>query len=372
MTDTQQPTRGGRARRKVVLTSIVGVAAAVAIGVTATRGGDSATVTRMADRTPVASASEPAVEDELRVSTAGWSTDFTKHSVPLGEFFGGGPGKDGIPAIDDPVFATTAESAEYLEAREPVILVELNGEARIYPIQVLIWHEIVNDTLGGTPIAVTFCPLCNTALVFERTLDGQLLDFGTSGNLRNSDLVMFDRQTETWWQQFGGDGVVGELTGKKLTPVPAQLTAWEDARATHPDADVLSRDTGFSRPYGQNPYVGYDDIDRPPFFPVENEDDRLNPKDRVVFIEHEGEAVAVPLTALEVAGEIELAVGGRDIVVGFEEGVRSALDGAEIGSSRDVGSATARDASTGELVPFDTPFWFAVGAFAPDARIVEN
>jgi len=251
-----------------------------------------------------------------------------------------------------------------------VILVELDGEARIYPIQVLIWHEIVNDTVGETPVAVTFCPLCSTALVFERILDGRLLDFGTTGNLRNSDLVMFDRQTETWRQQFGGEAIVGELTGSELTQVPTRLIAWDEAREAQPDAAVLSRDTGFARPYGQNPYVGYDDIDRPPFFPVANEDDRLNPKERVVFIENGGEAIAVPLSALEEVGQIDAPVGGRDLVVAFEGGVRSALDSDSIAASRDVGSATVREAATQDLVAFDIPFWFAVGAFAPDAVIV--
>jgi Protein of unknown function (DUF3179) len=322
--------------------------------------------------TGAARSSEPevAVEDELDFATAGSSTDFARHSVPLGEFSSGGPGKDGIPAIDAPRFVAASE-ADFLEAREPVVQLELNGDARAYPLQILIWHEIVNDTVGGMPVTVTFCPLCNTTIVFDRRLDGRVLDFGTTGNLRNSDLVMYDRQTQSWWQQFGGEAVVGELTEKKLRQLPASIVAWEDFRRAHPEGRVLSRDTGFSRSYGENPYSGYDSVDTPPFFPVENlDDDRLPPKERVVFIERGGEQVVVPFSALTEAKTIEVEVGGEELEVTWRPGTRSALDSGVIASARDVGTALVRSRETGELVVFDLPFWFAVAAFAPDAEIV--
>jgi hypothetical protein len=195
---------------------------------------------------------EPSPPPGLR---GGWDTDFSKRSVSLGEFRSGGPGKDGIPAIDDPKFVTV-EDADFLESREPVIELVVDGDARAYPIQILIWHEIVNDVVDGAPVAVTFCPLCNTAIVFDRRVKEQVLDFGTTGNLRNSDLVMYDRQTESWWQQFGGEALVGELTGFELEQLPARIVAWADFRREHAGGKVLSRDTGFSRSYGQNPYVG--------------------------------------------------------------------------------------------------------------------
>jgi len=322
---------------------------------------------------PSQAAEEPKPDNELSVDSASWKTDFSKHTVPLSEFMSGGPGKDGIPAIDEPKFVSVDEADEWLEDREPVIELELEGEARAYPIQILIWHEIVNDTVAGRPVAVTFCPLCNTALVFDRELDGQVLDFGTTGNLRSSDLVMYDRQTESWWQQFGGDAVVGELAGAELEHIPARIVAWEDFAARHPGGDVLSRDTGHNRAYGANPYRGYDDVDSGPLFGAGNsDDDRLAPKERVVFIERGDDAVAVPFTALEKLGRVEVEVGGESLEVIWVPGVRSALDSTNIFEGRTVGSADVRSLDSDAPAAFDTPFWFAVAAFRPDVRIVPS
>jgi Protein of unknown function (DUF3179) len=320
---------------------------------------------------PAPAAGGEASRDEgLQVSKAGWKTDFGRHTVPLDEFLSGGPGKDGIPAVDSPTFVSVAE-ADWLADREPVIELELGTRVRAYPLQILIWHEIANDTVAGTPVAVTFCPLCNTALVFDRRLDGRILDFGTTGNLRNSDLVMYDRQTETWWQQFGGEGVVGELAGKRLRQLPARIVAWEDFAARHPNGEVLSRDTGFPRPYGQNPYTGYDDVDSGPLFGAANDGDRrLPPKERVVFIERGEDAVAVPLSWLAQEKRVVVEVGGENLEVVFAGTASSALDSADIAEGRLVGSAEVRSPATGEPVPFDQPFWFAVAAFRPDVRIV--
>jgi hypothetical protein len=252
-----------------------------------------------------------------------------------------------------------------------VIELELDGVARAYPIQILIWHEVVNDTIAGTPVAVTFCPLCNTALVFDRRLDGRILDFGTTGNLRNSDLVMYDRQTETWWQQFGGEALVGDLAGKELRQLPARIVAWEDFATRHPGAEVLSRDTGFSRPYGQNPYTGYDDVDSGPFFGAANSGDtRLPPKERVVYIEQGDDAVAVPLSWVAQQRRITVEVGGEQLEVLFTGTASSALGSPAIAEGRQVASADVRSVGTRESVPFDQPFWFAVAAFRPDVRVI--
>jgi hypothetical protein len=299
---------------------------------------------------------------------AGWETDFSKHSVPLDEFMSGGPGKDGIPAVDDPKFAAV-DDADFLDDREPVIELVVEGDARAYPIQILIWHEIVNDVVGDVPVAVTFCPLCNTAIAFDRRVDDETLDFGTTGNLRNSDLVMYDRQTESWWQQFGGEALVGELTGTKLEQLPSRILAWADFRREHPAGKVLSRDTGFSRPYGQNPYVGYDSVDSSPLFPTKNADDeRLPPMERVVFIERGDEAAVVPFSTLREKKVVRVEVGGSRLIVRWRPGVASSLDVDQSAAGRDVGTAEVRE--DGRLVEFDSPFWFAVAAFRPDVRIV--
>jgi Protein of unknown function (DUF3179) len=300
--------------------------------------------------------------------TAGWRTNFDRGAVPLAEFQSGGPGKDGIPAIDEPKVVPVA-GAGFLEPREPVIALEVDGDARAYPLQILIWHEIVNDELGGVPVAVTFCPLCNTAIVFDRRVDGEVLDFGTTGNLRNSDLVMYDRQTESWWQQFGGRALVGELTGAELDQLPAKIVAWRSFAREHPDGTVLSRETGYSRSYGENPYPGYDDVDSPPLFATRKSDDeRLPPKERVVFVERGKDAVVIPFSVLRARRVIRFALDGGRFVARWRAGVASALDAGTVAGGRDVGAAEVREG--GRLVGFDQPFWFAVAAFRPEARIV--
>ena len=147
-------------------------------------------------------------------------TDFSKKSVDLSEIMSGGPPRDGIPPIDNPKFVTPSEAAQWLDAEEPVLVYRHGGQVKAYPLQILIWHEIANDTVGGKPVVLTFCPLCNSILVFDRNVGGRILDFGTTGKLRNSDLIMWDRQTESWWQQLTGEGIVGTYTGTVLTSCP--------------------------------------------------------------------------------------------------------------------------------------------------------
>jgi hypothetical protein len=301
---------------------------------------------------------------------ATWRTDFSKALVSLDEFRSGGPPKDGIPAVDFPQFSR-ADTIDWLGNREPVIVVKVEGETRAYPLQILIWHEIVNDTVGGVPVSVTFCPLCNTAIVFDRRLDGETYDFGTTGKLRESDLVMYDRQTETWWQQFSGEALVGARAGEKLDQIPAQIMAWEDFWVEYPDAPVLNRDTGFVRDYGTNPYVGYDDIDNPPLFATSNEDDdRLPPKERVAYLELGDDAYAVPFSEFARTPRVTFDTPEGEVDVRWSGGVASALDGVGIASGRAVG--TTRVTLDGRPVPFHEPFWFAVAAFRPDVEIVRG
>jgi hypothetical protein len=354
-------------------------------------------------------------DDALGVSTAGWETDFSKHSVPLSEFQSGGPPRDGIPPIDAPSYVSQAEADTWLAPEEPVIAVALKQDdgsvvARAYPLQILLWHEIVNDTLGETPVAVTFCPLCYTAVAYDRRLepDGAVYDFGTTGNLRHSDLVMWDRQTESWWQQFSGDAIVGELTGAHLTFLPAQIVSWQAFKEAYPEGDVLSRETGFDRPYGTNPYPGYDDIDSRPFLFDGATDERLPPMERVVGVVLEDEGVAYPYPVLQERRVIEDQIGDEEIAVLWAPGASSAVDTQDVVSGRDIGQAgvfsrdlggrllsfrpgaadTFADAETnstwdvtgqaitGDLagerltsLPHTVVFWFAWAAFQPEGRL---
>jgi hypothetical protein len=202
-------------------------------------------------------------------------TDFSRATVKLEEIRSGGPPKDGIPALDAPRFVSIQGADDWLDPREPVIVVQGQSRARAYPLQILIYHEIVNDTFEGLPISVTFCPLCNASIVFDRRVDDQVLDFGTTGKLRKSDLVMYDRQTESWWQQFTGTGIVGQYAGTELRQVPSQIVAYEDFKAAYPSGEVLSRSTGYWRSYGRNPYRGYDRVGDKPFLYFDRLDGRL-------------------------------------------------------------------------------------------------
>ena len=267
-------------------------------------------------------------------------TDFDNRIVDLSEIMSGGPPRDGIPAVDEPRHVAAADADEWLEPDEPVIAVEIGGDARAYPLQILIWHEIANDTLGGTPIAVTFCPLCNSAIVFDRRLDGVVLDFGTTGRLRLSDLVMYDRQTETWWQQLIGTGLIGEHAGRELVRLPATIVSWRDFRTAFPDATVLSRETGYSRPYGSNPYAGYDSSTQPFLF-RDTPDPRLPAMERVLHVAAGGTERIYPFGAFTGEPVINDEVGSEPVVVMSRTGTLSVLDESRIADSRRVPSAAA-------------------------------
>jgi hypothetical protein len=293
---------------------------------------------------PTASPIPSLAPDEPLPPHAGseFTTDFSKHSVPYQEILSGGPPKDGIAAIDEPKFIGVDEAEKWLESVEPVIFVQVREDARAYPLQILTWHEIVNDTVGDLPLTITFCPLCNTAIAFERTVNGQVLDFGTTGRLRYSNLIMYDRQTETWWQQANGEAIVGELLGTKLKFHPAAIISWEEFLTTYPSGKVLSRDTGFSRSYGVNPYEGYDNVNNPPFLYRGPETPGvLLPVARVLTVDLDGEAVAYPYEILEEVKVVNDIVAGKEIVVVWEPGTASALDTASIAAGRDVGTANA-------------------------------
>jgi len=218
--------------------------------------------------------------DESKSELVIMETDGIKHSIPLEKIKGGGPPKDGIPSIDNPVFANIRDS-NFMSDSDTVIGLEINGEAKAYPLFILVWHEIVNDVIGGTPMSVTYCPLCYTNQVFERVIDGQVVEFGTSGKLYNSNLLMYDRLTESYWSQALGTAVKGELTGYKLNLIPFDVITWGDWKKLHPDTLVLTTDTGHIRSYATDPYGNYYTEPRI-MFPVEHNDDRLHLKEIIV------------------------------------------------------------------------------------------
>lgn len=278
-------------------------------------------------------------------------TDYKKSSVSIDEILTGGPPRDGIPAIDKPAFIDTAAAQAWLQDQEPVIALLVNGEERAYPLQILMYHEIVNDVIAGIPVAVTFCPLCNASMVFEReVIQGdvsKILDFGTTGRLRKSDLVMYDRQSESWWQQFTGRGIIGEYMDAELVRRPSQIISFGEYRAAFPGTMVLSRDTGFSRPYGNNPYRGYDAIDNNPFLFRGDIDPRLPAMERVLSIRGAGSTQLIPLSQLADRALAHIEQGDRSIVVFAASAAASALDAGKISESRQVPSAAAYLAAAG-------------------------
>jgi len=369
-------------------------------------------------------------------------------AIPIADILSGGPPPQGIPALGfrgldgvagpspEPRFVAQADAAAWLGDLEPVILMRLGGEARLYPLQILTWHEIANDTLGGVPVSVTFCPLCNSALAFDRRVPvsgttasaaampadlaaayrsqhgGDGTDhyvettFGVSGLLYLSNMLMFDDATATLWSQLTGEGAVGELSGARLVRYPAQIVGFAEARAAEPDALVLSRDTGFERAYGRNPYVGYDEIGSPAFLFVGPDDGRLQPKARVVTVDGP-RPVAYPFDDLADAALLHDEIDGAPLLLLWSAGTATALGGADIARASDIGAvgvfrpevdgrrlsfALAEggfvDAETGsvwdvtgrarsgplagrtlEAVAHDNTLWFAWAAFRPETEI---
>lgn len=275
-----------------------------------------------------------------------FDTDISKHSIDLDELIDGGPGKDGIPSINNPKFVSQEEASEWIEPEEPVITLEVKGTAKAYPIQILIWHEIANDTISDVPVSVTFCPLCYSAIVFDRRLNDKVYEFGVSGLLRHSDMIMYDRQTESLWQQFSGEAVVGDLTGEQLRILPSRLISFRQFRSSYPNASVLSKNTGYRRNYGENPYAGYDDVNNTPFLMnEENLSGKLPPMEKVIGVRTEHENKAYPYSITKENRVIHDEINGELIVIFHMEGMASALDSREISNSRD-------DGSTGVFSPF--------------------
>lgn len=347
----------------------------------------------------------------LESMAAIWETDFSNSIIDLEELLVGIPlsdPRDAIPPIDNPQFEAVSES-DWIQDPEPGVLIEIEGDARFYPLSVMTRHEIVNDEVGGIPVAVTYCPLCNTALVFDRRFEGETLRLGVSGLLRNSDLVMWDDVTQTLWQQVTGEAIVGEHAGKSLTPLASAIVRWADFRDTHPDGQALSSDQGFGLVYGSNPYEFYSSRSRPYNFYSGEIDDRFPALERVVGISVNGIDKAYPFSLINKVRVVHDNLAGQELVVFWgASDTADALDSGLIADAIGIGTGIVYnpvvngerltfvasgdtefvDNETGstwsilgkatsgelageelELLPHRNEFWFAWQAFFPDAEV---
>ncbi len=278
-----------------------------------------------------------------------WKTDTSKRNVELSEIVMLLP-QGSFPSIDFPAFVAKEAGMEMFFEHEPVISVEIQGMAKAYPLNMLTMHEMSNDTLAGIPILPTYCPLCNASVVYDRRFSHEgvdyILEFEVSGMLRKSDMVMFDRQTETWWQQLMGYGIVGHFTGESLDVIPSLVLSVEEFFARYPDGQILSTATGTKSEdrYGHNPYVGYDSIGNNPydkFFDKNDVDARLPAMERVIDIRVGEEYKIYPWSKIAEAGVLQDNFKGKDVVFFHKSGMVSAMDAAKIKNSRDIGSVTA-------------------------------
>ena len=278
------------------------------------------------------------------VTDAPWRTDFSRHTVPLEEIVSGGPPRDGIPPIDEPVFVAASAANAWLGDREPVIAVSHAGAAKAYPLQILIWHEIVNDTLGSEPLAVTFCPLCNSAVAFKRrarVAGAGFRDDGASALQRPGDVGPADGIVV---QQLTGEAIIGALAGERLEAVPASIVSYKDFKDTYPQGLVLDRPADSFRDYGRNPYTGYDDIDNIPFLYHGDRDPRLPPMERVVAVSLGDVDKAYPYRLLAGERVVDDELNGKRLVVLYSRGTASALDASRIAEANDAGA-------TGVFIP---------------------
>jgi hypothetical protein len=280
--------------------------------------------------------------------------DFSEHSIPLNEILSGGPSKDGIPAIDRPRFVPAAKASRvFMEDEDRIIALVVNGKKKAYPIKILNWHEIVNDRIGGSHVVVTFCPLCGTGMVFDANAAGRQLNFGVSGLLYQSDMLLYDRQTESLWSQIKQEAVIGKLTGTRLQLLPSTQTTWGAWKKRHPNTFVLSAQTGYSRDYDKDPYEGYS-VSQDVMFSVGKLNARYHPKEQVVGVELDGLAKAYPFSELaQVKSPFKDKIGKKKVYVSYDAKSRT---------------ATFKDTSGKEL-PSVVGFWFAWHAFHKDTQV---
>ena len=280
--------------------------------------------------------------------------DLDNSLVPQAEIHAGGPAKDGIPAIDRPLWIAAAD-ATFLDNDARVLGLDYRGKQRAYPIQIMNWHEIVNDTVVGKRVLITFCPLCGTGMAFEVAAADEVDGFGVSGLLYNSDMLLYDRSTDSLWSQIERKAISGPRVGEHLQQIPLQVTSWADWRRRYPATRVLSRKTGYSRDYDRDPYAGYSSSSST-YFPVPKVDPRYHPKEQVIGLMLDGQARVWPFAELsKLSSPVTDRFAGRSLLIHFDAANRSA----RISDSE------------GRLLPATTGFWFAWMAFHPDSSVYQ-
>ncbi len=289
-----------------------------------------------------------------KIATSNNGFDLSNATIPSDQIMQGGPPKDGIPAISNPKLVT-ADQADHVNANDRIVGITLDGIAKAYPVSILNWHEIVNDEINDQAFAITYCPLCGTAVAFDANINGKVTEFGVSGLLYNSDVLLYDRNTESLWSQISSNAVAGKLVGTKLKRIPISHTTWQDWSSKHPDTLVLSDDTGYSRNYARNPYAGYEES-RSLFFAVSNRaPDTYHPKELVVGLDIDGVYKAYPFIELEKNAKSKFSdsVNGKKITVNWD----------------DKNRAVNIFDSSGKEIAGIQGFWFAWFAFHPDTEV---
>lgn len=281
-----------------------------------------------------------------------WYQGEVRHLIPLQDILSGGPPKDGIPSIDHPQFVGAGD-ATFLSENDLGLLLTVGNDTRFYPFLILNWHEIVNDTVGGKPVMITYCPLCATAIVYDRNISKGVAEFGVSGFLYQSNLLMYDRPTDSLWSQATAQAVVGLLTGEKLKAVRSDVMRFSTVLEQHPTAQVLSTDTGYRRDYSRDPYEGYE-RDSGTYFPVRKTDTRLHAKEVVYGIVVNGITKAYPLSLLQKSHIVTNDVGGVRIEVAYDTSTQA---------------VTFRSAETGEEIIPLYGFWFSWVAQHPETEL---
>ena len=330
-----------------------------------------------------------------KTTSASVDIEEEKHIVPLDQIVSGGPPPDGIPSIDNPKFIPVQEADKFLQDSDLVLGLSIKGDIRSYPLQILVWHEIVNDNVGGAPVAVTYCPLCFTNQVFNRTIDGNIVvQFGTSGKLYNSNLVMYDRTSKSLWSQTLAQAIVGKYAGQKLQRIPFDIAYWKEWKQLYPNTKVLSRDTGSNRPYGADPYDGYYTSNEV-LFPVSNHDNRLGLKEIIVGLENDGQYKAYKLKEIQDRKVINDKINGNKSITIFSSlypfivrAYNPIVNGQTLEFIYNVKNNSFIDKQTGSewnfdgvaingqmkakqltRLPFDEGFWFEWVAFHPQTGI---